>query len=1051
MKGKLRKYFSILALIIISAMLVACGGDTTVPEISLDGELSFTIGDPDISFDGLFVATDDVDGNISSAVVVDDSSVDYTKPGTYQVSVSVTDEAGNITETSFDLVVVNESVKPVIVGMVNITVEQGDSVPNYLTGVTATDNLDGDVTSAIIVDDSAVNYNVTGNYEVSYTVEDAAGNEVVETITVMVVKETVDPEIEGLDDIVIGLNGDLPNFLEGITAIDNFDGDLTSDIQVSYPNNINTSVAGEYTVVYTVTDAAGNTTEEEVTLYVSDITAPVIEGHRDLSFKVFSDPDFLWKQITVIDNIDGDLLSEIVIDDSLVNMDVVGEYELTYSATDSAGNTASVTVIISVKDYEAPQVVELDTIYYLDGDDAPVYTDYVTVVDNYDGDITMQVLFDDSTVDLTATGVTYTIVMTATDSSGNTMVSSLELVIPTQAEVDALNNDIAEIVFPTTPIEANLVLPEVGSNSSTITWDSLNDLRMTDAGKLLKPGINEPDAEVTLVATFTNGSYQKVVEFDLLVASKEETVINSKQTYDYIALGEEYVSFDGTLDAYYEEYGNVPFVDIIDLLAVSDGAIQYDIITYSYTDPILTISYDIEYEDDDGVLQTETLVAYFDFAENTVTSPSSDFFGYYMAESSSNFGEGLTYIGSESVDPHEITFDLGYYGFDMVVYDDNGTQKYLVPFNIIELLLFGDTYYDVYFNHDAFYGTEHWQLSNSNDANTDIMRDSSFNAMTMPRDMKLAAYNYMAFVMDYYYGIKDFVGIETYYTELEPYIYDLIFSNDVDHYRALFEFVYSLDDPHSSFSSTGYYEDETYGFQLSLSDLGDRVSGYYQKAWSVDDMYADKYGTSIPKTHLLDDGKTAIIYIGGFNINTPDEFKVELDALPAGIENVIIDIANNGGGNSGAVWRTFGYMTEETFKIHFQNPLDGSAVTYLYESEYVAYDYNWFVLTSPVTFSAANMFANMAKELGIPVIGQNSSGGASSIQLIQPFGGTAMIISSNSVISARVLNEETGEYEYISLEFGVEVDYHIEDFLNDEALLAAINDILTSSETEVTE
>ena len=55
-----------------------------------------------------------------------------------------------------------------------------------------------------------------------------------------------------------------------------------------------------------------------------------------------------------------------------------------------------------------------------------------------------------------------------------------------------------------------------------------------------------------------------------------------------------------------------------------------------------------------------------------------------------------------------------------------------------------------------------------------------------------------------------------------------------------------------------------------------------------------------------------------------------------------------------------------------------------------------------------------------------------------------MIISSNSVISGRTFNEETGEYEYYSLEYGVQVDYEIIDFLNDDDLIDAINDILNN-------
>jgi hypothetical protein len=1047
----------VLRLFVLSILLItlAACSDITAPTISKNGELTYTMGDEAIDFDDFFTALDDSVGDVSAFIEVDDSAVDYTTAGTYQIIVSVEDSAGNKAEETFDLVVIFVDLEvPEITGMVDVSLEQGTTSYDYLNGVTASDNLDGDLTEDITVDDSAVDYLTVGTYEVVYSVSDAAGNEATEEITVTITTETVAPTLDGITDLSVGLNGTEPSLVDGVTATDNIVGDLTASIVVSH-DTIDTSMLGSYTITYTVTDAAGNTTTETATLSVVDDVPPVIAGHRDLTFNVFSNPTFLWKTVSAIDNIDGDILGSIVVDSSDVDMNVVGSYDLTYTVSDSAGNTTSVTVTVTVKDYIAPDYVENAIIYYLDGDDAPVYSDYISVIDNYDGDVTANVVFDDSSVDLNTVGV-YSISMTVDDSSGNTSTATLTLVVPSATAVDNVNNDITDVVLPTTPIDANLVLPSVGLNGSTITWDSLNDSRMTDAGKILPPGIGEENATVTLVGTYSFDTYVKVVEYELTVAPKPESTINSKQTYDFFALGEEYVvNTDGTIDAYFELNGNVPYVDIEDLLAVSDGAVEFELLNFSYTAPILTVTYDIEYEDDDGVMQIETLSATFDFDENTVTSASMDFFGYYLATSSSDFGEGLIYIGSEGLDPHEITFDLGYYGFDMVVYDDNGEDKFLVPFNILELLLFGDTYYDVYYNGDAFYGTEHWQMSSSSNPNAITARTSSFNNVTASRDVKMAAYNYIAFAMDHFYGIKHVTDIDTYYTELEPYIDDMIFSNDIDFYRSLYEFIYSLDDLHSSHTSPGYYEPSTYNYQLTLGDLGDRSAGYYQTYWSAQDLYENKYEINletqnVPSPYVIPESNTAIIHIEGFAITTPDEFKAALDSLDPSIENVVIDIALNGGGNIGAAWRIFGYLTEEAYGASYQNPLDGSAATYFYESEYDAYDYNFFVLTSGVSFSAANSFAAMAQYVGIPVIGRDTSGGASSIQIIQPFGGSILIISSNSVSSTRVMNEETGEYEYISIEYGVEVDYELTDFLSDEEILEAINDLL-NQESETTE
>ncbi|PKK87671.1 MAG: hypothetical protein CVV63_00255, partial [Tenericutes bacterium HGW-Tenericutes-8] len=242
---------------------------------------------------------------------------------------------------------------------------------------------------------------------------------------------------------------------------------------------------------------------------------------------------------------------------------------------------------------------------------------------------------------------------------------------------------------------------------------------------------------------------------------------------------------------------------------------------------------------------------------------------------------------------------------------------------------------------------------------------------------------------------------------------------------------------------TGYYEDPAFAFTLALSDLGTRSQGYYNRMWSTEDLYEARFGTldAVPFSRTTQDGKTAIIYIDGFDVETPTTFMRALDLLPETVENVVIDLGNNGGGNIGAVLRIFGYMTEETFTYHSQNPADGSAATYYIESDYVAYDYNWFVMTSSVTFSAANLFASMAKELGIPVIGQDASGGASSIGIILPPGGSTLLISTNNVLSARVMND-LGEYEYLSVEYGIKVDYKLDDITDDDEITTLIDQIL---------
>jgi len=268
----------------------------------------------------------------------------------------------------------------------------------------------------------------------------------------------------------------------------------------------------------------------------------------------------------------------------------------------------------------------------------------------------------------------------------------------------------------------------------------------------------------------------------------------------------------------------------------------------------------------------------------------------------------------------------------------------------------------------------------------------------------------------------------------------IINKSDYDLYDELFDVAYGLDDLHTSHAFTGYNVSASYTLGLSISQVGPDTKDFYEGMWDIQDLIEAKYGSldDYPEYRLIDEGKTAIIYLTGFTIDSPPEVKALLDALPVTVENVVFDLSYNTGGNIGAVFRIFGYMTEDDIIYHSQNPADGAIETWYIQSDYIAYDYEWYILTSSVTFSAANLMTSMAKEMGIAtIIGQDSSGGASSIGLIITPDGTGLIISTNNVLSTRVGNEIDG-YEYLSIEYGIEVDYTMNDVTSDDEIIAVI-------------
>ena len=150
-----------------------------------------------------------------------------------------------------------DTVKPVIKGLKNKTVYVGTKKVDYRKGVTATDNTDGNLTSKIKVYKSKVNLKKAGTYTVVYSVSDSSGNTATAKKKVFV-KKDAKPVLKGVKNRVVYI-GTKVNLLEGVSAVDKRDGNLTSKIKIN-KSKINLKKAGIYKVTYSVTDRSKNKT-----------------------------------------------------------------------------------------------------------------------------------------------------------------------------------------------------------------------------------------------------------------------------------------------------------------------------------------------------------------------------------------------------------------------------------------------------------------------------------------------------------------------------------------------------------------------------------------------------------------------------------------------------------------------------------------------------------------------------------------------------------------------------------------------------------------------
>lgn len=634
-------------------------------------------------------------------------------------------------------------------------------------------------------------------------------------------------------------------------------------------------------------------------------------------------------------------------------------------------------------------------------------------------------------------------------------------------DLDAAQINISEDMILSSKIE----LPKTGEiHGSSITWISDDPGVITSGGIVLHPPMGSDSITVTLTAKLNYELESKNYDFELEVMPMNEINIIESTSLPFTNVTSEFEVFSGNLMTYYGENSSIPYVDVQEFLQLLDGFLHYEDLEFTYLNEIMTIAYEAEFDIEDefgNVIDTEieSFLMTIDFDLNTVTVDRLGFFDYYVYETATEYGAGITYLDSYVEPGDSITFELTPYRFDLVIDND----KYLFPFHIANLLFTSGSYYNVYFNGNSYTGIYAFPDPSDTSGSTEdgiafnTIKNSSYNGLDIPADLIVATYDMLAFTLDYFFGLKEERGIQTHYDLLKIYNNTMLNGTTRGLSDGIFRFVTkTMDDLHSSHHFPGYYEPKNFNIPLTnIAQVGASVRRWYETLWDVQEVLATTYPTNTdnlpPNYRIIDGGKTAVIYLDGFHtatVENPDGkdsnkyMRETLDSIFAesmSIENIVIDLSYNTGGNLGALLRVLGYMTEDPIEMSYMNPLDGSRVTYFANIDTVAYtEINWFFLTSKVTFSAANLMASIGQHMGFAtIIGTQSGGGASSITPVVLPDGSFFHMSSLNVLSYREGNEIDG-YTYYSIEHGVTPDYILEvEFVQSNAkIIEAIYQIL---------
>ena len=283
------------------------------------------------------------DKGIDAQFVSDLTAVDLNIPGTYPVKVQYKNKTHDCAVLVVDTTAPTATVR-------NVAVYAGHTLKPeaFVSGIV-------DATDVTVSWKPEPDLTKEAQTLMTIILTDAAGNKTEYEAVLSVFVDTVQPQLEGVAPIFTYISTE-PDYLAGVIATD--DRDVALQIRVD-TSKVDLDAVGTYDVLYSVTDAAGNTVSVPTTLTVTDDNvAPSILGVHDLSAYTGSDLSYD-SGIQVRD--DKDPSPSLAVDYSQVDLAAPGVYPLVYTARDMTGNETRIQTTVTVVEKPA-NYVEADVI-----------------------------------------------------------------------------------------------------------------------------------------------------------------------------------------------------------------------------------------------------------------------------------------------------------------------------------------------------------------------------------------------------------------------------------------------------------------------------------------------------------------------------------------------------------------------------------------------------------------------------------------------------------------------------------------------------------------
>jgi PKD repeat protein len=282
--------------------------------------------------------------------------------------------------------------------------------------VTATDNIEGNISNRVQTISTLDTANI-GVYSIKYFVTDYSGN-TSDTLyrTVIVELNSTGPVLVLTPPLVytveVGINPAEP----GYTALDNNGNNINSNVITT--SNLDINKVGNYTKIYSITDAFNFNKTAVRQIRVRDTTKPVwVKKFIGSTYK--HQINTVFNPLAIINATDNYDKSLSVLFSSGVNPNIIGKYFVVYNVTDSSGNAAAaLTIPVEVSDYIKPIITLIGSLTT----EVEVLTNFsipsVTATDNYCASNTLTIVRTPNTLRNDTLGI-FPVKFVVTDCVGN--------------------------------------------------------------------------------------------------------------------------------------------------------------------------------------------------------------------------------------------------------------------------------------------------------------------------------------------------------------------------------------------------------------------------------------------------------------------------------------------------------------------------------------------------------------------------------------------------------------------------------------------------------